>query len=152
MGPGATSGAGATHPLLGAAAPPFELASPDGKQKLRLSDYAGKVVLIDFWATWCVPCRKSFPAYQHIADQFGSKLAVIGISVDNEAAGVAEFAKAHGGKFPVLWDDGQITSHSYQLDTMPATFIVDASGVVRFAHFQSGEEHAIESEIRSLLQ
>jgi len=148
----ANSAVDAGHPLVGAVAPPFQLASPDGKHQVSLSDYAGKVVVIDFWATWCVPCRKAFPEYQKLADKYGSKVVVVGISEDPDSAGVAEFAKSHGGKFQVLWDDGQLTSKSYQITTMPATFVVDAAGVVRFVHVHSGEEQAIDSEIASLLR
>ena len=154
MSSGASSASGAEHPLLGAAAPSFELASPDGKQKLKLADYAGKVVVVDFWATWCTPCHDSFPAYQRLAQKFAGKAAVVGISVDEEPGGIAKFAQETGAKFPLAWDDGQITSKSYQPPTMPTCFVVDKSGVVRFVHagFHAGEEQEIASEISSLLE
>ncbi|MET0792324.1 MAG: TlpA disulfide reductase family protein [Polyangiaceae bacterium] len=150
---GASSAADEQHPLLGAAAPAFELASPDGKSKVSLSQYAGKVVVVDFWATWCTPCHESFPAYQRIAQKFGGKVAVVGISVDEDPAGIPQFAKETGATFPLAWDDGQITSKSYQPPTMPTSYVIDASGVVRFVHsgFHSGEEQQLESEISSLL-
>jgi len=153
-GPGPSSAADAEHPLLGAAAPAFELGAPDGKKKVALSDYAGKVIVVDFWATWCAPCKESFPAYQRLAQKFGSKLAVIGVSVDEDPSGIANFAKETGAKFPLAWDEGQITSKSYQPPTMPTSFVVDQSGVVRFVHsgFRVGDERAIESEIDSLLK
>ncbi len=151
---GANSAADAQHPLLGAAAPAFELEAPSGKQKVSLSEYAGKVVVIDFWATWCAPCKESFPVYQRLAQKFGSKLAVIGVSVDEDPAGIPKFAKETGAKFPLGWDDGQITSKSYQPSTMPTSFVVDQTGIVRFVHsgFHSGEEQELESEIDSLLK
>jgi cytochrome c biogenesis protein CcmG, thiol:disulfide interchange protein DsbE len=154
MGSGASSASDEQHPLLGAAAPQFDLPSPDAKQKITLAAYAGKVVVVDFWATWCAPCHDSFPAYQRIAEKFGSKVAVVGISVDEDAAGIPKFAKETGAKFPLAWDDGQVTSKSYQPPTMPTSFIVDRSGIVRFVHsgFHSGEEQEIESEISSLLK
>ncbi len=151
---GASSAADAEHPLLGAAAPAFELAAPSGKQKVSLGEYSGKVVVIDFWATWCVPCKQSFPAYQRLAEKFGSKLAVIGISVDDDPGGIPKFAKETGAKFPLAWDDDQITSKTYQPPTMPTSFVVDQTGIVRFVHsgFHVGEEREIESEIDSLLK
>ena len=153
-GPGASNAADAEHPLLGAAAPAFELESPSGKQKVSLGQHAGKVVVVDFWATWCAPCKESFPAYQRLAQKFGSKLTVIGVSVDEDPAGIAKFAKETGATFPLCWDDGQITSKSYQPPTMPTSFVVDQTGIVRFVHsgFHTGEERAIEAEIDSLLK
>jgi len=153
-GAGPNSAADAEHPLLGAAAPAFELEAAGGKQKVSLSEYAGKVVVVDFWATWCQPCKESFPAYQRLSQKFGSKLTVIGISVDEDPAGIPKFAKETGAKFPLAWDDGQITSKSYQPPTMPTSFVVDQTGIVRFVHsgFRSGDERAIESEIESLLK
>jgi thiol-disulfide isomerase/thioredoxin len=154
MGPGANSPSDEQHPLLGAAAPSFELSSASGKQKVSLASYAGKVVVVDFWATWCTPCHESFPAYQRISEKYGSKVAVIGISVDEDPAGIPKFLKETGAKFPVVWDDGQITSKSYQPPTMPTSYVIDASGIVRFVHsgFHSGEEQEIETELDSLLK
>jgi len=154
-GPGSpNSAADAEHPLLGAAAPAFELEAPNGKQRISLAEYTGKVVVIDFWATWCAPCKESFPVYQRLAQKFGGKLAVIGISVDEDSRGISKFAHETGATFPLAWDDGQITSKSYQPPTMPTSFVVDQTGIVRFVHsgFHSGEEREIEAEINSLLK
>jgi peroxiredoxin len=149
---GANSAAGESHPLVGGAAPSFELPSPDARKKISLAGHAGKVVIVDFWATWCAPCHESFPAYQRLAQKFGSKLVVIGISVDEEPAGIANFVKDTGATFPIAWDDGQVVSKSYQPPTMPTSFVIDKSGIVRFVHsgFHSGEEESLEKEVEEL--
>jgi peroxiredoxin len=151
---GANSAADAEHPLLGAAAPTFDLEAPDGKQRVSLSEHAGQVVVVDFWATWCAPCKESFPAYQRLSKKFGAKLAVIGISVDEDPSAIRSFARETGATFPVVWDDGQTVSKSYRPPTMPTSFIVDQSGIVRFVHsgFHASDEHRIGAEIASLLK
>jgi cytochrome c biogenesis protein CcmG, thiol:disulfide interchange protein DsbE len=150
----ASSAADAQHPLVGAAAPSFELLSPDGKHKVSLASYAGKVLVIDFWATWCAPCHESFPAYERISKKYAGKVDVVGISVDEEPAGIPKFARETGADFALAWDDGQIASKSYQPQTMPTSYVVDAAGVVRFVHsgFHAGEEQQIEAELDSLLK
>jgi peroxiredoxin len=79
---------------------------------------------------------------------------VIGISVDEDPAGIPKFVKETGAKFPLAWDDGQLTSKSYQPPTMPTSYVIDVNGIVRFVHsgFHSGEEQEIETELDSLLK
>lgn len=156
-GAGGGSGSGASHavsdhPLVGAPAPDFDLESFDGKGKVALAASAGKVTIVDFWATWCEPCRASFPAYQKMVDDFDGKLEVIGISVDEDASGIAAFKESTGVSFPLAWDEGQGTAKSYQPPTMPTSFVVDKNGVVRFVHagFTGGDEAQIRAEVSGL--
>ena len=158
--PGCNAGGGARgpdsepHPLVGVAAPAFELPGPDGKGKVTLAAHAGKVVIVDFWATWCEPCRESFPAYQGLVDKFGGTLVVIGVSVDEEPSGISAFLTETGARFPIAWDDGQGVSKSYQPPGMPTSYVVDRSGIVRFVHvaYRAGDERQLEDEVRSLLK
>lgn len=140
------------HPLLGATAPPLELPTPDRKGQVTLAEHAGKVVMVDFWATWCEPCRKSFPAYQKLLDRAGGKLAVIGVSVDEDPTGIAAFVAETGVRFPVAWDDDQKAAESYAPPSMPTSYTLDANGVVRFVHagYEPGDELVLEQEITSL--
>jgi peroxiredoxin len=153
VGAGAGSAADEQHPLIGAAAPKFELPTADTKKHVSLANYAGKIVIVDFWATWCTPCHESFPAYERISEKFPGQVVVIGISVDEEPGGIPKFVKETGARFPVAWDDGQTTSKSYQPPTMPTSFVIDKTGIVRFVHsgFHAGEEAEIDSEVASLL-
>jgi peroxiredoxin len=140
------------HPLLGAPAPDFDLPSADGKRRVALAAQSAKVVIVDFWATWCEPCRASFPAYQRLVDELGGKLSVVGVSVDEEPSGIEAFAAATGVKFPLAWDEGQGAAKSYQPPTMPTSFVVDGHRVVRFVHagFSEGDEAGLRSEVSSL--
>jgi cytochrome c biogenesis protein CcmG, thiol:disulfide interchange protein DsbE len=151
-GPGASNGE-AEHALVGATAPGFELPAQSGGGKVALAETSGKVVIVDFWATWCVPCRDSFPVYQRLVDKFGGQLVVIGVSVDEEPGGIAKFAADTGVKFDLVWDEGQVLSERYEPPTMPTSYILDKNGVVRFVHagFKSGDDAKIESEVGSLV-
>ena len=154
QGPGASSGGEGEHALVGATAPAFDLPSRSGGEgKVSLAESSGKVVIVDFWATWCEPCRDSFPVYQRLVDKFDGKLVVIGISVDEEPDGIAKFAADTGAKFDLVWDEGQVLSERYKPPTMPTSYILDKNGVVRFVHagFKSGDEAQIESEVTSLV-
>lgn len=152
LGAGGGSPSGVTHPLVGAPAPAFELdARGGGKQSLAA--HAGKVVIVDFWATWCQPCKQSFPAYQALAARVGSELAIVGISQDDDDKGIAAFVADTGAKFPVAWDDGKTVARAYDPPSMPTAFVIDKNGIVRFVHvgYRAGDEAELESEVRSLL-
>lgn len=141
------------HPLLGVAAPALEVPTPDGKGRVTLADHAGKIIVVDFWATWCEPCRKSFPAYQKLTEDFSGKVVVLGVSVDETPGDIHAFVKATGAKFPIGWDEAQTAARSYHPPKMPTSFIVDSSGIVRFIHagFSAGDELGLREEVKSLM-
>ncbi|HVY29731.1 MAG TPA: TlpA disulfide reductase family protein [Polyangiaceae bacterium] len=153
-GGGANSAAGASHALVGAPAPAFELREVSGGGDQSLEAYAGKVVIVDFWATWCKPCKESFPAYQKLVTQMGGDLVVVGVSQDDDSKGIAAFLSETGAKFPVVWDDGKAVAKSYDPPSMPTAFVIDKSGIVRFVHvgYRPGDEATLEDEVRSLLR
>jgi peroxiredoxin len=142
------------HPLSGAPAPSFDLQSASGSQSASPSTYAGRVVLVDFWATWCEPCRASFPHYQSLLNQYGSKIAVIGVSEDDDHIGIDDFASETGTHFPLVWDGDKSVAESYQIKGMPTLFIIDQNGLIRFVHsgFFRGDEARISAAVDSLLQ
>jgi peroxiredoxin len=142
------------HPLLGAHAPAFELPAATGSGTVSLTTHSGKAVIVDFWATWCEPCRESFPLYQKLVDQHAGRLVVIGVSVDEERQGIEEFAAATGVRFPLAWDEGQRVSAQYSPPAMPTSYFVDPSGIVRFVHtsFRTGDEAAIAEHVEALLR
>ena len=126
---------------------------PTSKGKLSLKAQHGKVVIVDFWATWCEPCRASFPAYQQLTEEFAGKLLVLGVSVDDSPEGIAAFVNETQVKFPIGWDEGQNVAQSYRPTKMPTSFVIDRSGIIRFIHggFSPGDEAQIREEVRSLL-
>ena len=140
------------HPLRGAPAPEFSLAAHDGVPASPAA-YAGKVVLLDFWATWCQPCRASFPEYQALLASYGDRVMVVGISEDDEQEGIQRFADETGARFPLGWDADKSVAQRYQINSMPTLFIIDPSGLVRYVHagFRAGDEASIRAAIDSLL-
>ena len=145
---------GDEHPLLGAPAPEFDLPAIQGGDRVSLADMSGKVGVIDFWATWCEPCKESFPFYQKLSREHGDAVRIVGISVDDEPDGIKAFAEETGARFPLAWDERQEVAQRYNPPSMPTSFIVDRSGIVRFVHtkFKSGDTDSIEAQVAGLLK
>ncbi|HQH28235.1 MAG TPA: TlpA disulfide reductase family protein [Oligoflexia bacterium] len=115
----------------GAAAPQFVL--KDAQQReVRLSDYANRVVLLNFWATWCVPCVQEMPALQRLSDKLRPRgFEVLSINVNDltEKKAAMDFVKRNGFTFPVLYDDERSAAASYGIGELPASFIILRRGV-----------------------
>lgn len=143
--------------VVGSPAPELSATPVGGEGPSKLADAKGKVVIVDFWATYCDPCKKSFPKYQQMVEQFGGDLVVIGVSVDDpEDASedkLKEFAKATGAKFAIVWDKEQQTAGKYNPPKMPTSFVIDKEGNIRHVHagYESGEEDKIADEVKALL-
>ena len=129
---------------IGSRAPDFALNDPQGKTN-RLSDYKGKVVLIDFWATWCAPCQKELPLIQRIYDRYKDEgLVVLTISVDRQQSIVSSYMWENGYTFPVLLADSEVQL-AYKVRGIPALFLLDRKGSVRF--YQRGFKPRLEEKI-----
>jgi peroxiredoxin len=142
------------HPLLGRKAPAFELARQLGTGSISLDQQVGKLVIVDFWATWCAPCRPALTAYQQLFDRYPSDLVVIGISIDEDSDGIESFVRHSGATFPVVWDAKHEVVQKYRPKEMPTSYFLDRRGIVRYVHegFQSGDAGKIERRIQALLQ
>lgn len=115
-------------PTPGAVAPPFELLDLDGRTH-RLEDLAGRVVLLNFWATWCPPCVEEMPSLQQVADRLEDEgLAVVAISVDERYADIGPFVDRHGLRFLILHDLGKRVSRRYEVFQFPETWIIGRDG------------------------
>ena len=139
---------------LDAPAPDFTLKSSAGPN-VRLQEQRGHVVLINFWATWCGPCRQEMPQLARLHEKYRSAgLVVLGVSVDDDVRHASEVAQRLGLGFAVLQDSDKAVSRRYDLATMPTTVLVDRDGRVRYLHrgYVAGTEDAYEREIRELLK
>jgi peroxiredoxin len=106
----------------------FTLSTIDGK-KLRLEDQRGKVVFVNFWATWCPPCREEMPAMERLWQQQKDQgLMVLAVSVDSDTNGVPAFVKQHGFTFPVVLDPNMDVANAYGVRALPASFVIDPQG------------------------
>jgi peroxiredoxin len=150
----AVAGWASAAATVGATAPDFTLRTLNGPN-MRLQEQRGKVVLVNFWATWCGPCRKEMPHLNRISDKYKSAgLAMMGVNVDEDVRKAAEVAGKLAVSFPVLLDTDKAVSKLYDLNAMPSTMVIDRSGRVRYLHrgYQDGYENQYDQQIRELLK
>jgi thiol-disulfide isomerase/thioredoxin len=122
---------------------------------LQLKDQRGRVVMVNFWATWCGPCREEMPQLNRLYEKYrASGFVLLGVNVDDDSSKAAEVAKKLGVTFPVLLDTDKKVSKLYDLSTMPSTVIIDRDGKVRYVHrgYLTGYENDYEKQIRELLK
>ncbi len=136
------------------AAPDFTLHAMGGPN-LRLKEQRGRVVMVNFWATWCGPCRQEMPQLNRLYEKYkASGFVLLGVNVDDDVAKAAEVVGKLGVTFPVLLDTEKTVSKLYDLSTMPSTVIIDRDGKVRYVHrgYLAGYEDNYEKQIRELLK
>lgn len=140
--------------MVGSIAPDFDLPARSGAGRVSLSALRGKVVVVDFWATWCAPCRLSFPKYQALSERYGDGVVVVGVSEDDEPDGISAFAEETGATFPLVWDEDKSVAAAYRPSSMPTSYLIDRGGLIRHVHlgFRQGDEERIASRLEELLQ
>ncbi len=144
----------ASSGLEGQAAPDFALKSATG-ENLRLSEYRGDVVMINFWATWCGPCRQEMPLLDELYARYQRVgFNLLGVNIDDDSRRAMNMVEELGVSFPVLFDARKEVSKLYEVDAMPVTVIVDRKGTVRYVHhgYKPGYEDKYLDQIRSLLR
>ena len=140
---------------VGEQAPAFAAPSLRGPENLALSKYRGKVVYLDFWASWCPPCLKSLPLLEGLRKEFaGSDLQILAINLDADKAKALEFLDAHPVGYPIVSDPEGRLPETFQLKTMPSAYLIDRKGVVRYIHrgFRDGDLNEIRERIREVLE
>jgi len=136
--------------LSGKPLPSFSRRTLTG-ETLDTKALAGKVVVVKFFADYCAPCKKTLPAAQALAAQHPD-VAFVGISEDEHASTAAEVARRYSLSFPVIHDSGQVLSGRFRVNEMPATFVADRSGVVRWVGGEQQSEEALGDAVATVKQ
>ena len=144
-----------TNPAALAAtkAPAFELPGDSGT--VSLNEYRNKVVYVDFWASWCVPCKHSFPWLNQMQERYGSDgFKVIGINLDKDRAKAEKFLELVPASFDIAYDPDGTVAESYSLKVMPSSYLIDRDGNLIHAHkgFKSSDGSRMETMIIKLLK
>jgi len=139
-------------PAVKGLAPAFTLEDREGR-RISLAHFRGRPVLIDFWASWCGPCRKSMPAIEQLYRKYrGSGLQVVGINIEGRSPATLHYLTTGGYTFPVLFDSGNWdapVARSYRVSSIPRTFLIDGDGNILFAgHPASLSESVLEAALR----
>jgi cytochrome c biogenesis protein CcmG/thiol:disulfide interchange protein DsbE len=134
-------------------APDFTLRDAGGKP-LKLSDYRGKVVLLNFWATWCPPCKAEIPWFIEFQKTYKDKgFTVIGVSLDEDGWDVVKpYLERSRINYPVVVGDAQVEQHYGGLESLPTTFIIDREGRIADVHIGLVTKNIYEEQIRSLVE
>jgi peroxiredoxin len=139
---------------LSSLAPDFTLHTLTGPN-MRLQEQRGRVVMVNFWATWCSPCRQEMPQLNKLYERYrASGLVLLGVNVDEDPRHASDVATRLGLKFPVLLDTDKAVSRVYDLGSMPSTVLIDRDGQVRYLHrgYVVGDEDLYDKQIRDLLK
>lgn len=120
--------------VKGQKAPDFSLPTLAG-DKISLAQLRGKVVVLDFWAQWCEPCKHELPQLEKLARQYAGKAVVfVGVNIDKQRANAERLVRQLGLTFPTALDSSGAVAAKYDLPKMPTSFVIDQKGIVRFVH------------------
>lgn len=139
-------------PRVGEAAPDFALASLDGDRTVRLSDYRGRPVVVNFWASWCNPCREEFPLLAAARREHrDERVEILGISYRDIPADARRFARSEHARWPLARDDRGVVADAYGVRAIPQSFFVDARGILRARVFGITSADDLEAALRTIL-
>lgn len=133
----------------------FEAPLLAGDRVIGLSEYGGKVVYLDFWASWCDPCTKAIPAIEELRGEFPpDQFQVLAVNVDTSAKKAMRFLKKNPIGYPSVADPKGKLPRRFGLETMPTSYLIDRKGVIRYVHkgFRSGDISEIRDQIAKLVK
>lgn len=145
---------GAQALSVGEKVPECVLSGLAGNPAAHLSQFRGKVLYVDFWASWCIPCGQSFRFLNEMHEKFKDQgLQIVGVNVDEEIADAGEFLTQHSTSFSVLADASKQCAKDFAVQGMPSSYLVDRQGVVRHIHlgFRPGETEDLRAALNKLL-
>jgi peroxiredoxin len=147
--PGSLGNSGAAATAPGHPAPDFDLSDLQGNQ-VKLSDLRGKAVVLNFWATWCPPCKQEIPWFVELQKRYGSQgLQIVGISMDDgDPREVIKFAAENSINYPILFGVEKVANQYGGIDYLPTTFYIDRNGVLIDRTFGEPERHELEQRVR----
>ncbi len=139
---------------IGDVAPAIAQPALTGDAPHSLAGLKGKVVLVDFWASWCSPCLKSLPLYEGLRQEFGrSDFEILAVNVVEDQGDARAFLETHKVSYPVVYDGGGVVALAYGLKAMPSSYLIDRSGKVhaRHAGFKEKDIDELRTQVRSLV-
>jgi len=154
LGLALTTATRAAEPALNTPATDFTLKGRDGANH-PLSEEVGNIVIVNFWASWCGPCREELPAFESLYQEYADLgVTVLGVNVDDDSSKANVLLKDIEVSFPVLYDPEGEVSQLYDVSAMPTTVMIDRDGNTRLIHkgYKSGDEKHYEKAIKSLLR
>lgn len=138
-------------PLLGRPAPPLELAGLDGGI-VSLESFRGRPVIVNFWASWCEPCKEEFPLFRRARDAHAEAgLEILGVLHDDSDEAARRFVAAQGAPWPILVDPTDAAYNAYLVPGLPTTYYVDRAGIVRAVSFGPPPSGVLDEQLRLIL-
>jgi thiol-disulfide isomerase/thioredoxin len=135
-------------PWSGGPTPRLELSDLDGKAH-RLADYRGRAVLVNFWATWCAPCREEMPSFERLRASLEGRAVVLAVNLAEPEPRIRRFLDTVTVRYPVLLDRDGATARAWQARVLPATYVIGPDGAIRYRHL--GELDWSSPEVRELI-
>lgn len=139
--------------IVGSKAMDFALQTFDGKE-VKLSDFRGQIVVLDFWASWCTPCREEMPFLDILQKKYGMHgVKVLAVNIDNKPQNALDFLKKYSIRLVPVWDREKKVVSAYDVQTMPTTMIIDHRGWIRYIHngFTADKFPVYKQQVEKLL-